>query len=140
MFLLCNDILQYVFGFIHPSKLHLVSRKYHKEYKKKLVRSVYSVQRIYNRKRLFGDVPYNTVTLNTLKRFYVTKYRAEWLQDFPQSYARLMVYVNRIEPTDSIAMKYLFPSNKQLMGFTQHFLECCNDFRISQDDFRGWGW
>lgn len=135
----CSDLQNHILKFLHPDETKLVSKKYYDEYKKKLTSSISFIKKCYTYKKLYGDTPYNFTTLNTLKRFYVTKYRPEWLQEFPISYCRILIHLGA-NPTDPNIVKYMEPSAEQQRGFVKNFLDFVEEYNLTQEDLDSMGW
>lgn len=138
--LLCNNMIDHIFSYLHVNDIKFISKKNYNKYKKRLDKSISTIKNKYMKIKLHGDIPYDNITLKTLKRFYITKYRPEWLREFPISYTRILISTGYITPTDPIAIKYLEPSEDQNNGYVKNFLECCSDYNITMNDFISWGW
>ena len=134
------DIVHDIFTFLHPSETKFVSKKMSQQYKQALVSATCLVQRHFRRFQLVSAHPYDRVTFRTLKRFYVTKYRPEWLRRFTQAYVRLVVDLGYFAETDPLVLKFLYPTEEQLMGFVKNFYDCCIEFNIPPQEFEAWGW
>lgn len=138
--LLCKNMINHIFSYLHSNDIKLVNKKYYDMYKRKLLSSVSSIGKFYIGRKLHGDSPYNYTTLKTLKRFYVTKYTPDMLRDFPPSYLGLLIHLGHVSPTDPNVLKYTEPSPERHRGFVKNFLEFCEEYNVDNNEFTGWGW
>jgi hypothetical protein len=83
---------------------------------------------------LYGDMPYEKITLKTLKRFYITKYTSEWLIDFPQ------MVIQSFDLNGNQWCKYANTTDAYKRKYVRHFLEFCHESDLNKADLLIIGW
>ena len=121
-------IVHYILNFLHLSETKIISKYRYHIYRVTLMDSISRISNLYHRRLLLGDGPYDKVTLKTLKRFYIVKYKPEWLYHFPTM------------ASTCLGINYIADKNYSTSQYVRKFLDFCKDINITKQDFWNIGW
>lgn len=130
-----NDNLEHIILYLNCElKLLLINNFFNKIIKIKFIKKIIILQKWWKYYKLPYDSPnYDLVTKNTLIRYYIAKYKIEWLQKFPQfSISKLRL---TLDNTD-IDKYYNQPS----YNITNYFRNFCNKYIKNKSDLLYIGW
>tara|TARA_Y100000389_G_C17160122_1_gene363967 strand:- start:137 stop:556 length:420 start_codon:yes stop_codon:yes gene_type:complete len=134
---LTDDIILHILNYLNNDINNLLINKYcYKNLKKiyiKYIKSINILQKWWRRYRLPMDEPdYDFVTRKTLLRYYIAKYKIEWLQQFPNhAIHKLGIIVNNNDIN-----KYL---NIPQYNITTYMRNFCDKY-MNKTDFIYYGW
>lgn len=136
-----DDCFLYVGNFLPARKFSQLNKKLFQKWQIKRLQAVLKIQRWYRTYRLTSDDPYSSpydeVTRKTLLRFYVTKYKKEWLQQFPNKAVSKLSYLNR---SQELKDKYLNLSSQMNKAYIRTFYNFVNEYNITKNDLDYYGW
>ena len=123
-----------ILNYLHPCQIAHID-KYQSRISTAIIRkAAVRIQRWYKRYRLLGTAPYHYVTLRTLKRFYVAKYKNEWLTDLP---VRL---IRKLHLHGSGIDRYMHYTYEARPYHVRAFYRFCDQACITVDDLNFYGW
>lgn len=128
------DCVYYILSMLHPAEVASVNTKYAHHSRKIINTAVKKIQMWYRSRKLFGYEPYEYVTRRTLIRFYIVKYKKEWLNILPER------AIWKLGLTGPYISKYLNPTTEMRIGKVRTFLNFCNDFNITREELWYYGW
>ena len=112
----------------------LINKYFYINKKKNVVKNIIIIQKWWRKYKLPNNVPdYDLVTRKTLLRYYISKYKIEWLQKFPRhAISKLGIPVS-IYDID----KYY---NEPLYNVSTYMRDFCNKYMKNKTDFLYYGW
>lgn len=111
----------------------LVNNLFYNIYKNKLLTNTKNLQKWYRKYRLNENIPDpRNVTRKTLIRFYITKYKEEWLRQYP----RFCISLLGITPVE----EKFYDSYYCDGNLTSFFREFCEKYMKNKEDFYYAGW
>lgn len=117
------ELAYYIFNFLNIYDASRINRKFRKL---SVIRAVRRIGRFYYSRKLVFDSPHLVTSLRVMKRYYVVKYKKEWLQNLPREMSRAM----RIP-----FMEYEHPEQ-----CVRNFYNFCDINKITINDFIYFGW
>lgn len=128
------DCVRVILNMLHPTQVAGVDVT--QAYSSRLIvnSATTKIQRWYRLRKLNGGHPYDRVTMRTLIRFYIVKYKEEWLQELPAKAIR------KLALTGPHVAKYLDPTPAMRLGKVRTFLQFCEDFSLTTDHLDYYGW
>ena len=130
-----NDNLENIILYLnYELKLLLVNKFFNKIIKMKCIIKIRIHQKWWKYYKLpYNEPNYDLVTRNTLLRYYITKYKIEWLQRFPRFAISKLGLTLDTEDVD----KYY---NQPFYNITSHFRRFCNKYIKNKTDLLYIGW
>ena len=131
-----NDIIDIVVSYLdYNIKSLLINKYFYNSLKKKYLIKINILQKWWRKYKLPETNPnYNLVTRKTLLRYYIAKYKIEWLQRFSrQAISKLGIMINN---NDDINKYYNEPS----YNISRHVRDFCNTYMKEKGDFLYYGW
>ena len=126
-------ISSYILSIDCYKNILLVNKHFYNNFKEVLIK-INILQKWWRKYRLPDYSPNpDLVTHKTLLRYYIAKYKPEWLQRFPRrAISKLGIAIN-----DNDIDKYY---NEPLYNISTHFRDFCNKYMIDKRHFLYYGW
>lgn len=122
-------IVHKILDYLHTSETKYICKKRYQMHITKVMTSVSAISNFYHSRLLLGDTPYEHVTLHTLKRFYIVKYKPMWLQDFPEMAACCLGIEN-------VDRKFIGRKG----NYGKQFYQFCRMYKLDKTMFMTIGW
>ena len=117
------EIVWYMFHFLNISNAANINQKFREISRIKAIKRIGNFY--YSRKLAYKEPP-SKLTLRVLKRYYVVRYKKEWLQKFPEEISRLL--------------RIPFSENYCPEKYVRNFYHVCEKHNIDKRDFDYYGW
>lgn len=131
-----EDCIYHVADFV-PHTFHYVNREFYLKWKNDRLIAISKLQRWYRIYRLIDDTPPYPVTRRTMIRYYITKYKKEWIQRFPR---HAILKLDYLERPVGMRRKYMIPTRDMLKKYTRTFISFVYEYNLSMNDFFCYGW
>ena len=122
------DVLDYVFEYLYPKQTRFVNKRAYRQFLQRRARAIRVIEGLCHRNLHVDPEPHpRQVTLRTYKRYFVTKYKPAWLQDFPKQAITLFGF------SGPNTLRHTSARLQDDKAYVRNFYEFCTEFNMSRE-------